>query len=114
MKTLLMTRMVRFVEKLKMSKKPVLRQLLRLTMNNTKSVTGRNLRGIMLLTSKTKVEDLTEEDAKMIEYHPLSESEQWRVSIIKEVLEIKCGEVDLPERLTWEELEDMLEEACCS
>ena len=112
MKTLLMTRMIRFVEKLKMSKKLVLRQLLRLTMNNTRSVTGRNLRGIMLLTTKNKVGDLTEEDAKMIQYHPLCETELWRVSIVKEILEIKCGEVELPEGWTWKELENVLEDAC--
>ena len=56
MKTLMMIRMMRFVEK------PVLRQLLRLTMKNTQSVTGRNIRGIMLMTKKSRVEDLTVED----------------------------------------------------
>ena len=112
MKTLLMMRMMRFVNKLAISKKPVLRQLLRLTMNNTQSVTGRNLRGILLETSKARVEDITEDDIRMIGYHPLDESEQWRIAIIKEVMEIRSGEAILPEGWTWGELETVLEDAC--
>ena len=114
LKTLLMTRLMSFVEKLKESKKPVLRQLLSLTMNNTLSVTGRNLRGILLQTKKNNIKDLTVEDAKGIEYHPLDDSEQWRVVTVTEVLEIKSGERELPEEWTWQQLEDMLELACTS
>ena len=105
---------MRFVEKLRNSEKPVLRQLLRLTMKNTQSVTGRNLRGIMLLTRKSKVEDLTEDDVKNIQYHALSSTEQWRIVTIKELLEIKSGERELPEDWSWGELEDVLNVACTS
>ena len=65
---LLMKRLMRFVKKLEMSKKPVLRQLIRLTKNNTQSVTGRNLRGIMLLTQKSRVEDLKEKYVQNLQY----------------------------------------------
>ena len=54
------------------------------------------------------------EDAKGIEYHPLDDSEQWRVVTVTEVLEIKSGERELPEEWTWQQLEDMLELACTS
>ena len=113
-KTLMMTRLMRFVEKLRNSEKPVLRQLLRLTMKNTQSVTGRNLRGIMLLTRKSKVEDLKEDDVKNIQYHALSSTEQWRIVTIKELLEMKSGERELPEDWSWGELEDVLHVACTS
>ena len=87
-----MTRMMRFVKSLEKSKKLVLRQLIRITMTNTQSITGRNLRGILLLTKKSRVQDLEEEDVKQIQYHHLEETEQWRIVIIKEVLEMKSGE----------------------
>ena len=114
MKTLIMIRMMRFVEKLKTSEKPVLRQLLRLTLKNTQSVTGRNMRGILLMTKKSRVEDLTEEDARNIQYHSLDDTEQWRIVTIKEVLEIKSGEREIPEEWSWQELNDVLAVACTS
>ena len=114
MKTLLMTRLMRFVKKLETSKKPVLRQLIRLTKNNTMSVTGKNLRGILLLTQKSRVNDLEEEDVKNIKYHHLEETEMWRMTVINEVLQIKSGERELPDEWSWQELEDVLELACTS
>ena len=58
------------------------------------------------------VQDITEDDVMMIGYHPIDESDQWRVSIIKEVLEIRSGEANLREGWTWGELERVLEDAC--
>ena len=112
MKTLMMTRMMRFVEKLRSSEKPVLRQMIRLTMNNAQSVTGRNLRGIMLLTSKSRVKDLTIEDVRNIKYHDLDDTEKWRIVTINEVLEIKSGDRELPVNLSRRDLEDLLNLAC--
>ena len=114
MKILIMMRMTRFMKKLQMSMKQVLRQLIRLTMTNTQSVTGRNLRGILLLTQKSRVEDLDEDDVKNIQYHRLDDTEDWRVVTIKEVLEMQSGERELPEDWSWPELEDLLKVACIS
>ena len=49
--------MTSFVNKVKVSKKAVLRQLFNLTMRNTGTVTGRNLRGILIQMSKSRVEE---------------------------------------------------------
>ena len=114
MRTLMMTRMMRFVEKLRSSEKPVLRQMIRLTMNNAQSVTGRNLRGILLLTSKSRVKDLTIEDVRNIKYHDLDDTEKWRIVTINEVLEIKSGDRELPVNLSRRDLEDLLNLACTS
>ena len=114
MKTLLMMRMISFVNKLHESKKPVLRQLIDLTRRNTRTVTGRNLRGILLLTPKSRVEDLTVEDAKNIQYHPLTEDDRWRVPVIKDILMIRSGELKMPEGWSMVELSELLEEACTS
>ena len=114
MKNLLMMRMVSFVNKLQQWKKPVLRQLINLTLRNTCTITGRNLRGILLLTSKSRVEYLTVEDAKNIQYHQLNEDDWWRVPVIKDVLMIRPGELELPEGWSMEEMSELLEEACTS
>ena len=66
------------------------------------------------MTKKSKVMDFVEEDVKSIQYHPLFKTEQWRMVIIKEVLEMKSGERELPEDWSWQQLEDVLEVACTS
>ena len=83
-----------------------------LTMKNTQSVTHRNLRGILLQTSTSGVQHITEDDSRMIGYHPHDESAQWRIAMIQEVMEIRLGEATLPKRWTWGELETVLEDAC--
>ena len=114
MKSLLMTRLITFVSKLKESKKPVLRQLINMTMKNTRSVTGRNLRGILLLSSKSRIENLTVSDVKAIKYHPVSDEDMWRLPIIKEMLQMKSGEMEIPIGWSMEEMEEVLLEACTS
>ena len=88
--------------------------MIRLTMNNAQSVTGRNLRGIMLLTSKSRVKDLTIEDVRNIKYHDLDDTEKWRIVTINEVLEIKSGDRELRVNLSRRDLEYLLNLACTS
>ena len=77
-------------------------------MRNTRNVAGRNLRGILLLSSKSRVEELTVSDVKEIQYHPISEEEMWRVLVIKEMLEMKSGEIKILLSWSMNEIEDML------
>ena len=60
------------------------------------------------------MEATTEEDVKDLQYHPLDGSEEWRILTVREVLEMKAGERELPEGWTWREPEDLLEVACIS
>ena len=82
-----------FVNKLKKSKISVLRHLINMTMKNTRSVTGWNIRGILLLSSKSRIDNLTVRDVKAIKYHPVCEEDRW---IIKKMLQIKFGEMEIP------------------
>ena len=73
---------------------------------------GRIIRGILQKTSKVRAQDITENDIMMIDHHPLDEFNQLRVSIIKEVLEIRSREAILPDGWTWGEFETVLEDTC--
>ena len=106
--------MTSFVNKVKVSKKAVLRQLFNLTMRNTGTVTGRNLRGILIQMSKSRVEDMTIEDAKNIQYHLLTQDDVWQVLVVKDILMIRLGEMELPKGWSMEEMSELLEEACTS
>ena len=75
MKRVLLKRFLQFVDKIKTSKKPLLRLLLRLSEQNTNSTTGKNLRGIMFLTGKQSIEDIEMVDVDNFPYFPRPEED---------------------------------------
>ena len=60
-----------FTEKIKSSKKVALKNVFNIVKHDCQSVTGSNLRNIMLLVGKTSVDDLSVEDASRVEYHEI-------------------------------------------
>ena len=56
------------------------------------SVTGSDLRSIMLLLDQTNIEDLCPEDHNLVKYNEIPEEEIWRVNIIKELVDVNWGE----------------------
>ena len=78
-----MIRRFRFVRKLKESKKPIIQELLKETLENTLFFTGRNMRSIMIMTEKTNVNMLTLEDIKAIEYHPYAKEENGKKHLLR-------------------------------
>ena len=56
------------------------------SMKDVRSVTGSNMRNIMLLLGKSTVEDT---------YFNLRDDENWKVAMIKEIVDIKLGEKEM-------------------
>ena len=83
LKIQLIRRFLKMIEKMKISKKPILRTLLSLTQENTQSSTGRNLRHIMLLTDRNNVSDLVPSDADTIEYFTLEDEDSWKIEMLE-------------------------------
>ena len=71
---------------MKESNKIVLNTLLRVSMSNAQSTTGKNLRNIALLTGKWPVSVLCPSDAALIDYFPPHKDDLWRVEILMETL----------------------------
>ena len=71
------------------------------------SVTGSNLRNIMLLVGKSNIEDLCPEDHNLVKYNEIPEEETWRVSVIKELVDVTWGE-SVVEGFSREELDYIL------
>ena len=63
-----------FIRKVKESPKPVLKQLYQLSSTDVMTVTGSNLREILLLTNKTRVENMKPTLVDNITYHKLEEN----------------------------------------
>jgi hypothetical protein len=61
----------------------VTNMLLRTIQNNERSVTGYNLRRIILETGKTNVDQLNNVGIENIEYHPVSAEDKWKILVIK-------------------------------
>ena len=101
-----------FIEKLRNSKKPVLRQMISLVENNVNTVTGRNLRRILLLTNRPTIQHLRPSDLDTVCLH--GEPELWRVLAVKEILDIRDGDLQLPAGWHYEEMEAILLAACCN
>ena len=92
------------------SGKPSVIQLLDTVLRDVRLTTGSNLRTIMLLTDKNCIDDL--ESGKVdVKYHEIQESEAWRVDFIREVVDVKIGDLVVP-GFDIEELEFIQEQLC--
>ena len=65
----------------------------------------------MLLTGKTRVEDVRFEDFHSLTYHQLNQEETWKISAIKEIINTKAGMMEVPGFET-DELEEILGHLC--
>ena len=74
-KLLMIRRFLGFMDKVRHSGKLALKILQREAVKDVRSVTGSNYRNIMLLTGKTRVEDVRFEDVHSPTYHQLNQEE---------------------------------------
>ena len=112
-KFIMLKRFLSFIEQIRKSSKKATKSLLESILHDARSTTGSNLRNILLMTDKSNVCDLVPNDVDNMEYHPLPEGEKWKLSIIKEIIENKNGNMNI-DNLTEEELDNTLEYLCIS
>jgi hypothetical protein len=110
MKIKLMKNYLGFMEKVRESSKPVLRQLYSLETRDVRTVAGTYLRNILLLTNKSTVDDLQVCQVDSFIYHQIGDT--WRVGLVKELIDLKHGDLMLPEGWTAEEFVIILDFAC--
>ena len=75
------------------------------------TVTGRNLRRILLLSEKPNVHQLRPSDMDRVNLY--GDPELWRVLAIREILEIREGDLKLPDGWVQADMENILHSACC-
>ena len=112
MKTKIIKNYLGFIRRVEKSPKYVLRQLLDLAREDVTSVTGSNLRNILMQTKLINVKDLHPDVVEGIQYHNLKESEMWRVGIIWELLDIKYGNLSPPAGWTESDMQEILNITC--
>ena len=74
------------ISKIRLSSKPVLKTLLKAIELDTRSTTGKNLRGIMLLVDKINIGEIEVSDADSFPYFPRPK-EEWKTEALQAMLE---------------------------
>ena len=112
-KNMLLKRFLSFLNQIEKSKKKLPKRILRYVMKDTRSTTGSNLRKMMLLFGKVKVEDITESDVDAFKYAAVPPGDEWRVELVKEIIEIRNSNLEV-ENFDEEELNEVLNYLCTS
>ena len=113
LKKVLVKRFLSFVEQVERCPKSVPKHLLRLIQKDVRSTTGENLRKIMMLVGRTRIEDITLHDFKLVKYHEISDAEKWKSAMIKELIDIKFGKLQAG-NISTEETEEIMNFLCTS
>ena len=113
LKNILMKRFLSFLSQIKRSKKKVPSFLLNMIKYDVRSTTGYNLRNMMLLFNKNRIEDIEEKDVIEYIYAPVETNDAWKVQMVKELIDVKNDEL-LVDNLSKEEVEFMIESLCTS
>ena len=103
-------RYLSFIDKVRNSKKESLRQLLQIVEYDARTTTGSNLRTIMTRAGCDTVDQLKAGRGDF-EYHPVSEEEVWRINFLKELVEVKHGELSVA-GMNMDELEQIMVYLC--
>ena len=109
-KLTLIQRFLGFMEKIDASDKTALKMLKNEAMKDVRSVTGKNYRNIMLLAGKSCVEHVRKDNLNL-KYFPLDEKDGWKVAFIKEIIDVKNDELEVP-GFENDELETILLHLC--
>ena len=88
-----------------------MRRMISLVENNVNTVTGRNLRRIILLTNRPTIQNIRPSDLDTVSLY--GEPELWKVLAVTDILEMRTGDLQLLAGWHQAEMEDILLAACC-
>ena len=109
----MLKRFLSFLQQIRNSSKQASKFLLESIYMDTNSITGSNLRNILLMTDKTTIKELVPDDLSSLKYQPMPEDEMWKLSILQEIIDTKHGNMEISE-FRHNELEGMLDYLCKS
>ena len=112
MKLRILRNYLTFIKRIRTSSKPVLKQLYYFASSDVRSITGRNLRNILLLTNKLVIRDLEPEDIRSLKYNPTPENDRWRIPLLLDLQDIKHGILELPNDIQIDNLHDIMQMIC--
>ena len=105
-------RYISFINKIKETKKESLKMLLDIVELDTRTTTGHNLRKLMIQTNSETVSEMLMKKSDF-QYFLLDSSENWKINMLKEIIDVKHDEVSVA-KIDDAELEDILVFLCTS
>ena len=111
LKFVLLERFLGFLYQIEKSTKTVPKHLLKFIKHDVRSITGSNLRNLLLLTDKNKIEELCKDDIKKMKYQQIEENNVWKVNMIKEITNVKFHKLEV-QNFSIEELDEILSHLC--
>ena len=105
-------RFLQFCDKLQKSPKVAVRDTFEKVKANVKTTTGKNLVELGLLLNKP-IGNLSPHDAASIEFARVADEEKFRINFIKELIDVKHGDLEVAGFLD-DELEEIVEYLCTS
>ena len=109
---LLWKRFLKFIRSINDSEKPTIRNVFKQVRKECRSVTGRNLRSIMLKTNHDVYNNFDLQFNLKSQYYAIPQEESWRIQVIQEILEAKKGRSTI-ENFAVDDLNAILEDVCC-
>ena len=94
-KNILISRFISFTQKIEASKKKSVTHLYKSVKNDVRSITGSNLRNIVLLLGQDDDFKPTPIDSRSIKYHPVQHDDLWKIDCLKELIEVQHGDLSL-------------------
>ena len=113
LKFVLIQRFMSFLNQIEKSSKYAPKQLLQNIKRDTRSVTGSNIRNILLHTEKDSIEEVTASEIDKLKYHELNKEENWKVDVILELTDVKFKQATI-EGFTDDEIGEILDFVCTS
>jgi hypothetical protein len=77
---------------------------------DVQSITGSNIKKILISLKKEDIGQVAPSDALTIKYNPVTEENEWRIKLLKELIEIRHGQLNVD--LTAEKIEEMIIDIC--
>ena len=110
----IMVKYTNFTRRLATSSKPMPREILLNAIHDVRTPTGNNMRFIILKLGLSDVSEINEQSIESCDYNFLDPDEDWRVNVIRNVVDIKHGVSFLDGDWSTDALDEMLNYACTS
>ena len=112
-KTMVYTRYVSFMKSLSKCNKPAVQYLYESIKKDTRTVTGQNIREILILMNSDSIEDINVKDMKRsMNFRPMAEKDKWRLDILKELVNVKHNKLEIDfndgENFSFNDIDDMI------
>ena len=104
----LIERFISFMEIIEKSRKQAIKMLKSEASKDVRSTTGSNYRGFMMILCDMNVGSVTIQSIRNLEYRPVSDNDQWKVILAKELYDVLNGNTAL-EGFDLTEVEDMMD-----